>query len=118
MSSPGDIKRWLRGENVKGLPDRTKIWPIPKKKTATDSAFKIIDHPSSSVVYRISDGGNDALLLFGKHRGYQLTEIVKKEPEYLEWLMDSSYGVDLKDIAGFVLEEHRSHIRATTPQIW
>jgi len=99
MSTLDDLRRWLEGENVPGLPDRTNIWPlnrlVPRAK-----------RPSRRQ-YKVSDDGQDAILLFGKHKGKTVSQLAGEDKGYLRWLMDGGWPMELKEIAEYQLERRR-----------
>ncbi len=128
MSSLADIRRWLQGENVEGLPPRSLAWdPKLEKKikvlvaddvdgeiktgdTLTDRYRKkrermkagtdvVVGSKSKGIgKYRISGDGDDAVLKFGKHKGKQISELIKTNPGYLDWMSRQDFPDELKDV--------------------
>jgi len=63
-------------------------------------------------MYKISTGGDDALIKFGKHAGKALSVIMDEDPTYLAWMLrdddDGQPRFDsvLLDVVKYVQESH------------
>ncbi len=133
MSTIEEVRKWLLGKNVKGLPDR-KEWGKSSKKIKPQQALKrknsklkamevmvdvtIGDYPLGDFEiiehhYKIATHGRDAMLLFGKHRSKLLSHVVKKDSEYTTWMQKNCCD-EFKKIIDIQLEEVHSKIFAVT----
>lgn len=109
MASLSDLRRWLMGEPVEGLPDNPRAIQNTAKRTALDleklkaekkrledslpKATKTGTYDLSRCRYTISDGGDDALLAFGKHSGKLVSALAsdwKNGRDYLKFLLEQS----------------------------
>ena len=52
--------------------------------------------------YKINADGSNALIKFGRHRGLTLLQIKQKEPSYLDFIRNSDFPEDLKDVVRFI----------------
>jgi hypothetical protein len=52
--------------------------------------------------YKINAAGSDALIKFGRHRGLTLLQIKQKEPGYLDFVRNSDFPEELKDVVRFI----------------
>lgn len=59
---------------------------------------------NSTLRYKISADGKDALLKFGRHRGKTLSAIAKEDPTYLRFITTSDFPDELKDVARYLRE--------------
>lgn len=116
-------EKWLSGEEVEGLPppwegDRKNGKPGAKTKVDLDKvANKRTSTASSGARYRILWGGEpesiqgthpcDALLFFGKFNGLRLSEIVKTNQGYLEWMLGQDFPDPLKHAVEYALAEYK-----------
>ena len=104
------VRLWLTGENVDGLPDRTRIWPI-KKRGGLDMGK--MAGACRHVQYTMSMDGSDAVLLFGKYRGQSVSVLVNKDEEYCRWMLNEDFPPDLIDVVAYRLkaarEERQGH---------
>jgi uncharacterized protein (DUF3820 family) len=55
--------------------------------------------------YRISAEGDDAVLLFGKHKGKEVSTLAKKEPGYLSWMLRQEFPEELLEIVHYQLSK-------------
>lgn len=62
------------------------------------------DRPDAGALrkYKLNTDGSDAMLFFGRHRGRTLVQIWKDEPGYLNWVLESDFDSDLKDVVRYV----------------
>lgn len=118
------IRRWLRGEDVEGLPSKRSA-PRLRGKGAT---MVIIDDPfvqgtdgtitkidlgkisagvrKTSGKYVISMDGADAVLHFGRHNGKALSFLAASEDrDYLEWMLKQDFPDDLVNVVNHVLKK-------------
>jgi hypothetical protein len=54
--------------------------------------------------YRLNKDGTDALILFGKHKGLRISQITKKDPSYLNWILEEEFTKELKEVVRYVLK--------------
>lgn len=121
------IRRWLRGEDVEGLPSkrprrqvhlqlgkgaRTVIIDDPFIQEADGTRTKIdLDKISAGVrktsgKYVISMDGADAVLHFGRHNGKALSFLAASEDrDYLEWMLKQDFPDDLVNVVNHVLKK-------------
>jgi hypothetical protein len=59
--------------------------------------------PASLRQYKLNKQGTDAVLMFGKHKGEQLSFVVKKDPSYMNWILENAFPGELKDVVRHVL---------------
>ena len=52
---------------------------------------------------RLIKSEQGALLAFGKHNGRLLRDLVKEDPEYLEWILSSDMSQQVKDVVAVAL---------------
>lgn len=52
--------------------------------------------------YKINAAGSDALIKFGRNRGLTLLQIKQKEPSYLDFIRNSDFPEELKDVVRFI----------------
>jgi hypothetical protein len=53
--------------------------------------------------HKISSDGSDALLLFGKHSGKNVSDLAREEPGYLRWMLGQDFPEPLLDVIRHVL---------------
>lgn len=56
----------------------------------------------SNRIYKINPSGSDALIKFGRHRGLTLLQIKQKEPGYLDFIRNSDFPEELKDVVRYI----------------
>ncbi len=97
MAKLEDMRRWLQGEDVEGLPRHKQS----AKRGALNNGKMERKNEAKGSRWRSIKGGTDAVLLFGKFRGRKVSEMVK-EPDgysYLEWIMtEDSFPLELRRI--------------------
>lgn len=106
MPSLEDIRRWLEGVDQPNLPPRKLAWNRPRpsprhtKKHTTPLAKAMRAKKQAGQVgkYRISEDGEDAVLLFGKHNGKKVSELFKDDRSYLGWLFKQEFPDELIDV--------------------
>ena len=95
-----------------GLIGSSTTWlasDISKKETGiSKSKMKKKVKTLWNVNYSIETDGKDALLLFGKHKGSLLTDIVEDNSGYLTWMLDQPFPSDLLEVVEYVLEDDES----------
>jgi hypothetical protein len=95
MPTLNELRRWATGEAVKGLPDNR----------APTRSERLVEHADKATQkYKISSDGQDALLKFGKHTGKTVSSVARKDPGYLEWILNGDFDAPLKDVAKYVLK--------------
>jgi len=52
--------------------------------------------------YKINADGSNALIKFGRNRGLTLLQINQKEPSYLDFIRNSDFPEELKDVVRFI----------------
>lgn len=151
MPTAQDLRRWLKGEDVEGLPERDEVWEgsidvksnpfnfpakicsrcqgsgtwsgdrctgcdghgwVPKSNELVDNLKQKHRtnqerHKYSSSKYKISADGQDAILWFGRHNGYSVSDLAKTEDgrSYLKWILGQEFDVALKDICAYQLRQ-------------
>jgi hypothetical protein len=118
MPSLEELRRWLRGEHLEGLPDarrRTGASSPVDGPAVAIGGVKVGNVDTSKMVrgvadhrYTISMDGADATLHFGKWKGHRLSDMAKV-PEgrsYMDWMLKEGFGADIKDVV--------NHLRATS----
>ena len=102
---------------MNGLPDRKGKWDLPgdgvkrrkgvdigKMEEATEAVRKF-GKAAMRAKYKISADGDDAVLLFGKHNGKEVSTLAKKNPDYLRWLLQQDFPEDLVEIVKYQLQK-------------
>lgn len=145
MPGVQDLRRWLKGEDVDGLPERDEVWVqeagiksnpynlpakicsrcqgtgvwsgdpctscegngwIPKSSGLVDKLReKQTQGGRGYGKYKISADGKDAILLFGKHNGYAVSDLAKTDDgrSYLKWMLAQEFDSALKDVCSYQL---------------
>lgn len=116
------IRRWLRGEEIDGLPEKKKDGPRLRGKSAD---MVVIDDPIAdgggfsgvdlekisakpSGRYTISMDGKDAVINFGKHKGKTLTSLAAgPDRSYLDWMLNEGFPDDLKNVIKHILKRSK-----------
>jgi len=82
---------------------------------------RTLRNPSwSPVSYKISVDGEDVLLKFGRHRGKTLRQILKRDPNYLDFILRETFPTELKDVVRRIVQEKAFHgrlVKATPPDL-
>lgn len=52
--------------------------------------------------YKVNADGSNALIKFGRHRGLTILQIKQKEPGYLDFIRNSDFPEELKDVVRFI----------------
>jgi hypothetical protein len=109
-----EIRKWLQGERVEGLPDHWKEKQDrqeefdretanlpPEKKRARGLNLEKARHMHNRRHYTISTDGEDAVLNFGKHKGSKLSELAESRAGrgYLRWILQNDFPKELQDLA-------------------
>lgn len=116
MPSLEEIRQWLQGEDVDGLPSRSLAW-APRVSTAKGKPSRmslaeryrkrrdeikagkgignILGHGGR---YTINIDGDDAVLKFGKHKGKSISELANSQSGYLDWILRQEFPEELKDV--------------------
>ena len=116
MASIEDLRKWLEGSHVEGLPSRVPVWdqskpkskPKPrqkKKETELSKNLRKAKERATGVIdgrFTISGDGKDAILHFGKHKNRALSELIKTHPGYLDWIMREDFPASIKDVIGYL----------------
>lgn len=117
MPSLEEIREWLRGKRVNGLPDRKGKWDLPgdgvKRRKGVDigkmedatEAMRKFGNAAMRAKYKINADGDDAVLLFGKHSGKRVSALAKGYPDYLRWLLQQDFPEDLVEIVKYRLQK-------------
>lgn len=120
MATLKEIRKWLRGEDIEGLPPRSLAWKDDertkraKRRKLVEGADEFSDRiaeKSAAVVssnqqkakWKISSDGTDALLLFGKHNGDLVSDITKTDRAYLKWMRNQDFPEALIEIINIQL---------------
>lgn len=120
MPSLEEMKRWLSGEDVDGMPPNRRPAKENEEEDTSEPTPEIIARHmglnldkmrklsklSASPKYTISISGQDAILHFGKHNGLSLSQIKDKgDTSYLDWLLKQDFSPHLKDVICWVLKK-------------
>ena len=103
MPSLEELRRWLRGEDPDAIPSQSHFEPTAP--TDPEDFNTQVKRAPQGGKYKISSGGDDALLLFGKYNGHTIREL-SEDPNgigYLRWVLDQEFPSDLKDVIMFRL---------------
>jgi hypothetical protein len=55
----------------------------------------------------LSADGADQRLDFGRYEGWTLGEVVRRDPDYLDWLRRHASGARYRDVIDILLRKHR-----------
>jgi curved DNA-binding protein CbpA len=55
----------------------------------------------------LSADGGDQRLDFGRYEGWTLGEVVRRDPDYLDWLRRHASGARYRDVIDILLRKHR-----------
>jgi len=55
----------------------------------------------------LSADGGDLRLDFGRYEGWTLGEVVRRDPDYLDWLRRHASGARYRDVIDILLRKHR-----------
>ena len=97
MPSLDQIRRWMRGEDVDGLPINP---PLMKENKRKPDSSRVADKRKSGKDGRFTMfGKTDALINFGKHKGNKLSDLVKISGgrDYMKWMMREGFPDFLKE---------------------
>lgn len=122
MPSLEELRAWLRGDQVEGLPTRSEPLPI-QPEAEVDAVIEEANRARSEAtggvdmdkmeeslkrrgprgkarfeIIATREGKPDAILGFGKYRGSKVSELAKTEPSYLTWILGEGFDDGLKDI--------------------
>jgi hypothetical protein len=108
MPTLEEMRKWARGEDVKGLPKKVEEAPKPDPVASSTD----LDGPvrGSSHRYVIKGDKSDALLRFGMFRGHKVSELVTtpRGRKWLRWVVDKEdFEADLRAVCRLHLEQHR-----------
>lgn len=104
MPTLEEVRRWLQGEPIDGMPSRVRRKQVPPIEPPVITGAK----PSKQ--FKISADGKDALLLFGKQfHGKRLSEIVTipRGRKYILWILDRDFDEAFKAVCRYHLELHK-----------
>lgn len=86
MSSIEELRRYLRGEEVNGLPRRGSVWPMQnpfvQKMLKSREKYKI---NSQMTFFRLE--GEKLVFRVGKYLGRDLDTVIKDDLQYVEWVV-------------------------------
>jgi hypothetical protein len=104
MADIKDVRRWLEGEDVPGLPKRDEVWPhavrvVKVRKTANPNKLLVVK-------YRVADDGDDALLLSGQYSGKTLRQVARIDVEYLRALARCAVE-ELSQLVSYIMVQMR-----------
>lgn len=96
---------------MNGLPDRKGRWDFPDDPPVEAEGKRGLDMrkmrkavkrravpAKTSGKFKISADGEDAVLLFGKHKGKEVSLLAKKEPDYLKWMQRQEFPEELLSV--------------------
>ena len=109
MPTLEELRRWLRGDDVPGLPSweqRTKEEePDTGKKPAGIRLDRVEEAVSEAAMrsrgrYTVDVSGDDARLDFGKFKGLKVSELAQSTDgaRYLDWILEQEFPKELKEI--------------------
>lgn len=105
MPTLEEVRRWLQGESVEGLPSRKK------RRQSVPVTPPDVANARPSKQYKISADGTDALVLFGKQfPGAKLSDIVKtpRGRKYMSWILDKDFDEAFKAVCRYQMDLHKS----------
>jgi hypothetical protein len=118
MPSPEELLNWMTGGAVKGMPSnpRKKKKKVKRKArrglSREDTARKAgvdLDKMKAATAkhdprYTVSINGEDAVLNFGKNKGYNVSSLVETDPQYLRWMLTQEFPPPLVDVIKYQLK--------------
>lgn len=117
MPSLEEMRKFLQGEEVDGLPSHQKPKASkPKSEKITKGDAASADQEDSEALpksgshkggqYTVDTGGKDALLKFGLFDGCNVSDLAAdpRGRSYLGWMLDEDFPNDLKEIIRLQLE--------------
>ncbi|MGW8177331.1 MAG: hypothetical protein ACWGQW_00820 [bacterium] len=94
---PGEPTRKSKGLDVDKMRRRRRHSPADRSGKTTPRRY------GSRGKYKLSADGSDAMLLFGKFNGGNVSDIARKEPGYLRWMLGEDFAKELKDVIEHIL---------------
>ena len=67
--------------------------------------------------HRISADGFDAVLLFGKHNGKDVSAIAREDPGYLRWMLGQDFPKPLLDVIAHTLGISRGEVTPAVDEV-
>ncbi len=83
----------------------TKLSDLRQQLRTGELEAKHAEHPDGGALrqYTIAMDGSDALIKFGKYKGQSLTQIVERDPAYMNFILENDFPRALKDVVRVVL---------------
>lgn len=112
MSTPEDLLKWLRGQPVEGMPDNTREEDDGEVSvTSEEIAIHVgvnLDKMKAAAAkhdrrYTVSIDGTDAMLFFGKFKGWSISNLANNEKGYLRWMLEQEFPSPLQDVIKYQL---------------
>lgn len=103
MPTLDEMRRWLQGADVEGLPTRA----VAKKEAEEPLAPPDVSGARTSKQFKINADGTDALVLFGKQfNGERLSEVVKtpRGRKYMQWILEKDFDDAFKAVCRYQME--------------
>jgi uncharacterized protein (DUF3820 family) len=106
MATLEEMRRWLQGESIEGLPERTQD---AKRGSLDIDKMERMRKSKTNGRWRSILGGMDAVLLFGKFKGCRVSELIKKPDgfSYLEWMSSENFPRELQRIVNLHMRGKR-----------
>ena len=107
MATLRQLRRWARGQNVSGFPQRR----LRRIKQRLGNPEPIRRHQ-----FKICVDGEDAMLFFGTWKGTTVSKLAENVTgrNYLRWMTREDFDEDLKSICQFQLRKNRkSRVKKT-----
>jgi hypothetical protein len=87
-------------------PVKRQKWESDRRRAAPPTPAEDATHGASRSP--LDADGSGARLDFGRYQGWTLGEVVRRDPEYLEWLRRHASGARYRDAIDVLLRRHRS----------
>lgn len=85
MTTLEEIRKYLRGEDVEGLPKRASVWPT--ENSFVKRMLQSRDKFNRNNRAMIGERGGEYIFLLGKHTGESLEMVFETDIHYIEWLV-------------------------------
>ena len=86
-------------------PIRAQAWESEHRRAAPPTPGQDPTHGASRGP--LDADGADLRLDFGRYEGWTLGEVVRRDPEYLDWLRRHASGARYRDAIDILLRKHR-----------
>lgn len=86
-------------------PAKQQAWESEKRRAAPPTPRQDPTHGAARGP--LGADGADLRLDFGRYEGWTLGEVVRRDPEYLDWLRRHASGARYRDMIEILLRKHR-----------